>query len=65
MAANMELCENCQIREGLKRCARCKLACYCSRECQKKHWKAGHKTNCVDVNKQGKGLKEKTHNEIQ
>jgi hypothetical protein len=27
-------------------CARCKIAFYCSMECQAKQWKAGHKTAC-------------------
>lgn len=31
--------------QGLKRCGRCKLAHYCSRECQKADWK-NHKTLC-------------------
>jgi len=28
------------------KCRRCGLAAYCSRECQKKHWKSGHKQVC-------------------
>eukprot|EP00980_Cylindrotheca_fusiformis_P010422 scaffold2315_cov113-Cylindrotheca_fusiformis.AAC.15 len=32
-----------------KRCARCKLFFYCSVDCQKEHWKAGHKRNCKDT----------------
>jgi len=31
----------------LKRCARCNAAWYCGKECQHKHWKAGHKVDCV------------------
>jgi hypothetical protein len=27
-------------------CTRCKMACYCSKECQKAQWKAGHKQAC-------------------
>ena len=27
-------------------CARCKLASYCSRQCQRVHWKQGHKRKC-------------------
>jgi hypothetical protein len=30
----------------LKQCARCKAFFYCSKECQVKHWKAGHKVDC-------------------
>ena len=34
-------------RDGvLRHCARCKLAPYCSRECQRYHWKHGHKEQC-------------------
>ena len=28
------------------RCKQCKIATYCSRDCQKQHWKAGHKHDC-------------------
>jgi len=34
-------------RGGLKKCARCQKARYCGAECQKAHWKAGHKKECV------------------
>ena len=30
----------------LEACGTCKNAFYCSRECQKKHWKSGHKDAC-------------------
>ena len=34
-------------RDGvLPHCSRCMLARYCSRECQKYHWKHGHQKNC-------------------
>ncbi|KAI8381339.1 uncharacterized protein BYT42DRAFT_593220 [Radiomyces spectabilis] len=29
-----------------KRCGQCQRVSYCSRECQKDHWKAGHKVVC-------------------
>lgn len=35
------------VTEATMKCARCEIARYCSRECQKKHWKAGHKQECV------------------
>ena len=31
------------------RCGRCKLYCYCSKECQMKAWSAGHKVDCKSV----------------
>jgi hypothetical protein len=44
------ICANCG-KQGdkecdLKQCARCKVFSYCSKECQVKHWKAGHKADC-------------------
>lgn len=36
-------------------CARCKTISYCSRECQKQHWKA-HKNECAEKNKEPKSL---------
>ena len=42
------VCANCGSRdaENFKVCARCKCFSYCSKECQVKHWKAGHKIDC-------------------
>jgi hypothetical protein len=31
------------------RCARCRSTYYCSKSCQKKHWKESHKKMCVEV----------------
>ena len=43
-------CANCAILEpaGVKfsKCARCEAVAYCSRECQRQHWKT-HKVSCV------------------
>ena len=43
-------CSNCQKEELVTReykcCTRCKVACYCGKECQTAHWKAGHKQQC-------------------
>ncbi|KAG2488645.1 hypothetical protein HYH03_012813 [Edaphochlamys debaryana] len=30
----------------LKHCARCKCVRYCSQECQREHWREGHKAKC-------------------
>jgi hypothetical protein len=45
---NCSLCAGCNAKkklEELNKCAGCKHVCYCSRECQKKHWKT-HKKEC-------------------
>ena len=49
MAAEEALtCANCGTAEVKFSCARCKVAHYCSRTCQKHHWKGGgHKKSCV------------------
>ena len=39
-------CQKCALGYKLHRCSRCKRAHYCSRECQSKHWKRGHKREC-------------------
>lgn len=36
-------------KEGTKRCSICKCVAYCSRDCQKTDWKAGHKKVCKKV----------------
>ena len=50
-----ENCNNCGIPSGLLemetgkkllRCTRCKIALYCSKECQKADWKRGHRKGC-------------------
>jgi Tfp pilus assembly protein PilF len=41
-------CGSCgKLVEGTLKCGRCKSTCYCSRDCQKAHWKhGGHKHEC-------------------
>jgi serine/threonine protein phosphatase PrpC len=40
-------CNNIETAVGeFKTCGKCKSVFYCSRECQAKHWKAGHKIEC-------------------
>jgi TPR repeat protein len=42
-------CANCQkVAVELQHCSRCKGVMYCGIHCQKLHWKAGHKMDCVD-----------------
>ncbi|KAL4425770.1 hypothetical protein ABPG75_009786 [Micractinium tetrahymenae] len=44
-------CAGCGVYETAwgehKACAACKSVCYCGRECQVEHWKAGHKRVCA------------------
>ena len=47
-------CANCFTRElpNPLVCKQCKAAAYCSKKCQKKHWKkGGHKKACMERNK--------------
>ncbi|GLC45266.1 hypothetical protein PLESTB_000718700 [Pleodorina starrii] len=58
-AAGVKHCFNahCNVMDGApqesevswKRCARCKVACYCCSGCQRAHWDAGHKKECAPV----------------
>mmetsp|Transcript_2551 Transcript_2551/g.3720 ORF Transcript_2551/g.3720 Transcript_2551/m.3720 type:complete len:569 (+) Transcript_2551:145-1851(+) len=45
-------CHGCRevFNEKLKNCSRCRKTFYCSTECQTKHWRAGHKTECKVLN---------------
>jgi len=49
-------CGKTSDEKKFPRCKRCKRVAYCSKECQKKHWKAGHKKDCVRVGKGGGGV---------
>ena len=47
-------CDQCGVegaKSAFKYCAACREAIYCSPECQRTHWKAGHKHKCVKQNK--------------
>ena len=51
-------CRNCRkfLRASqLNACARCRLALYCSRSCQREHWKKEHKGECLQMRKARKG----------
>lgn len=42
-------CQKCAVGYKLFRCSRCKRSHYCSRDCQAKHWRRGHKRECTPV----------------
>ena len=51
--SNVTLCDNCcKALEKPFVCARCKTATYCSKDCQCKAWKAGHKGDCALAHEQ-------------
>ncbi|KAL5014847.1 hypothetical protein ScPMuIL_009117 [Solemya velum] len=43
------VCSKCKQSSDtpLKRCGQCQVELYCSRDCQVKHWKEGHKDTCA------------------
>ena len=41
-------CGSIEDLEKFKKCGRCENVCYCSRECQKAHWKE-HKKECIPI----------------
>ena len=47
LKSTLKNCSNCKMpSKDLKKCANCGQVRYCSRECQKKHWKE-HKPSCL------------------
>ena len=44
-------CDGIAKKEDFKKCAKCRRAAYCSKDCQKKHWPV-HKTVCKSVPKE-------------
>ncbi|KAH3819686.1 poly [ADP-ribose] polymerase tankyrase-like [Dreissena polymorpha] len=41
-------CANCgKVGSEMKRCSQCHTALYCNKDCQIKHWTAGHKQDCL------------------
>jgi TPR repeat protein len=53
-----EECTNCGKTSKLLSCARCQIQKYCSKACQKQHWKAigGHKKFCISKGERNKVL---------
>jgi hypothetical protein len=44
-------CANCGTSGAKLTCGACKAAHYCSKACQKQHWKNGHKGACIAPDK--------------
>ena len=44
----MPRCGNSCGQQGTKRCSKCQTVYYCSKECQKAHWKI-HKKGCSEI----------------
>lgn len=44
--ANLECTKTETLAKRFHVCSRCKLAHYCSKKCQREHWKAKHKRRC-------------------
>jgi len=63
--ASVNVCAFCSqgpsAQKKLRKCSGCNIMLYCSKQCQTKHWKNGHKKTC---SKRGskKNKKEKTTN---
>ncbi|KAL6301522.1 hypothetical protein BKA93DRAFT_919748 [Sparassis latifolia] len=60
LKSQMSKCSTCYIsatEKPLQKCARCKAAKYCSKECQKADWK-NHKVNCMNNATLAEALKE-------
>ena len=48
---SLQMCHGCDIQKTsseFKKCSNCKMAYYCSSECQKKDWKE-HKPQCYEI----------------
>lgn len=47
MKCSSYVCENVEAKVGdYKHCSACRLKYYCSRKCQKQHWRDGHQKEC-------------------
>lgn len=60
-----EVCDSCgnrSLEKKLSRCARCKIAKYCNKDCQSSAWPV-HKTRCIDENPKPKKIKFKSEEE--
>ena len=49
MLYDMTLCATCGKKGAHSWCRRCLQAAYCGKSCQKVHWRAGHKRECIET----------------
>jgi hypothetical protein len=50
LVVGADRCQNMGCaKAGVKRCARCKVARYCSKECQHEDWTERHRASCVET----------------
>jgi hypothetical protein len=57
---SQQVCSHCQKdldKDNLLTCSACNVAIYCGRECQRKHWKNGHKGECQKLGALSAGVK--------
>ena len=45
-STNCFVCNKETVRKDMKKCAACRSVCYCSEECQRKHWQRSHAQDC-------------------
>lgn len=46
-----KFCAYCEkISKRNQYCSLCGISCYCDRKCQKKHWRNGHRKQCLKLN---------------
>ena len=45
-ASTLSCCAQCHKTAELKTCSSCQIVSYCSKECQRAHWRSGHKADC-------------------
>ena len=43
----LDVCAACGAKSPTDQCARCKVARYCNKICQRTHWKGGHRSSCT------------------
>lgn len=42
-------CSCCKKEGDVRACVRCRASWYCGKECQRKHWRDGHKSDCFEL----------------